>query len=122
MKTDNRTDKRKTGDKGERRAARYLMLRGYRIIERNYTFGHKEVDLIARRGRTLAFVEVKTRKDDSILSGRYSVTLAKRHNIISAAKAYCMNHDASGMNIRFDIAEVSTKGSVNYIKNAYSEG
>lgn len=121
MKKDTRTEKRRIGDRGERRTAMYLMLRGYRILERNYTFGHKEVDIIARRGKTIAFVEVKTRSDGGMVAPRYSVTAAKKHNIISAAKGYCMYHDASGLNIRFDIAEVSTDGRVNYIKNAYTE-
>ncbi len=121
MKKDTRTEKRKTGDKGERRTALYLIMRGYRIIERNFTYGHKEVDIIAKRGRTLAFVEVKTRKDTSVVAPRYSVTAAKRRNIICAARGYRMLHDCSDMNIRYDIAEVSTEGRVNYIKNAFPE-
>ncbi len=114
-----KTEKRLTGDMGERRTALYLVLRGWRILERNYTFGHKEVDIIARRGNTIAFVEVKTRSENASVAPSASVTLTKQRNIISAAKGYCMDHDTSGKTIRFDIAEVSVKGRINYIPNAY---
>ena len=112
------TTERKTGNMGERRTALYLLLRGYRILERNYTFGHKEVDIIASRGRTIAFVEVKTRRDASV-APHTSVTAHKRYNIVTAAKGYCSQHDTSGKVIRFDIAEVDAKGRINYIRNAY---
>ncbi len=117
-----KTEKRRTGDKGERRTARYLMLRGYRILERNFTYGHKEIDVIARRGKVIAFVEVKTRSDSAVLSPRTAVTRAKQQNIIAAAHGYRMLHDTSGMNIRYDIAEVNVSGGINYIKNAFTEG
>lgn len=117
---DNRTENRKTGDRGERRTALYLLIRGYRILERNFTFGHKEVDIIAKRGKTIAFVEVKTRGPETVLSPSASVTHAKRRNIIAAAKGYCMLHDTSGCCIRFDVSEVTTKGGINYIKSAFT--
>ncbi len=113
-----RTQKRKTGDRGERRVALYLMLRGYRILERNWQYRHKEVDIIARRGRVIAFVEVKTRMAPSAASPQTAVTAAKRSNIVAAAGAYALLHDVSRRTIRFDIAEVTPKG-VNYIKNAF---
>ncbi|MBO6060809.1 MAG: YraN family protein [Clostridia bacterium] len=113
-----RTQKRRLGDKGERRTARYLMLRGYRVLERNYTFGHKEIDLIVKRGRVIAFVEVKTRTA-SVVAPAASVTSAKRRNVITAAKAYLRSNPYSGCVIRFDISEVPAKGPINYIKNAF---
>lgn len=116
--SDNRTEKRRLGDRGERRTALYLVMRGYRILERNYTFGHKEIDIIAKRGRTIAFVEVKTRTGTKVAPAA-SVTRAKQQNVIIASKAYCRAHDTSGCVLRYDISEVSAKGRVNYIKNAY---
>jgi len=49
------------GEFGERYAARYLRLRGYTVLERNYRAGHHEIDIIAANLTTIAFVEVKTR-------------------------------------------------------------
>ena len=119
MSRPRKTKQRMTGDRGERRTAFYLMLRGYRILERNYTFGHKEIDIIASKGSVIAFVEVKTRADMSV-APQASVTEKKRYNVIQAAKGWCMQNGAEGRIIRFDIAEVPVKGRINYIKNAFS--
>lgn len=119
MKNKKKTEKRKTGDRGEFRTALYLFLRGYRILERNYTFGHKEIDIIAGKGKVIAFVEVKTRKDVKKVAPQTAVTAKKRENLIAAAKGYCLSHDVGGKVLRFDISEVPVKGQINYIKNAY---
>ncbi|MCR5610757.1 MAG: YraN family protein [Clostridiales bacterium] len=115
------TRNKKIGDRGERRTALYLFLRGYRILERNYTAGHKEIDIIASKGSLIAFVEVKTRSDTVNAAPASAVTNQKRRNIIAAAKAYCASHDVSDKSIRFDISEVPVKGRINYIANAFTE-
>ena len=117
----NKTERRRRGDRGERRTVLYLVLRGYRILERNYTVGHREIDIIAKKRDLIAFVEVKTRRDLLSSSPQTAVNCAKRRNVISAAKHYCSTHDVYGKDLRFDIAEVSTNGVVNYIPNAFSE-
>ena len=114
-----RTEKRIRGDRGESRAAFYLMLRGYRILERNYTFGHKEIDIIASRRDVIAFVEVKTRSDVKNVAPHHAVTQQKQYNLAAAAKGYCMTHSVKGKQLRFDIAEVPVRGRINYIKNAF---
>ena len=58
-------DKHSLGQFGEEQAARYLRRRFYSILERNYRCRFGEIDLIAKRGGVLAFVEVKLRRDDS---------------------------------------------------------
>ncbi|MBO4384093.1 MAG: YraN family protein [Clostridia bacterium] len=115
------TEKRRTGDRGERRTALYLILRGYRILERNYTVGHKEIDLIAKKGRVLAFIEVKTRNDTVNSSPASAVTVKKKRNIIAAAGSYRASHDTSEMTIRYDVSEVPVRGKINYIPNAFTE-
>ena len=57
---------RELGRFGEERAARYLRLHGYRIVETNYSCRLGEIDLIARKGRYLVFVEVKLRKSGDL--------------------------------------------------------
>lgn len=115
-----KTEKRKRGDRGERRTALYLILHGYRILERNYTFGHKEIDIVAKKGKVIAFVEVKTRSAERAAPPSSAVTQKKQYNVISAAKGYCMTHETGGMSLRFDVAEVTVKGKLNYIENAFS--
>jgi len=60
MKQDNRTEKRKIGDLGENIACRFLVKRGFEIVERNYLKKWGELDIIARKGQKLHFIEVKS--------------------------------------------------------------
>lgn len=63
---DKRTQKRKTGDIGENIACRFLMKRGFEIIEQNYNKKWGEIDIIARKGEKLHFIEVKSVTRDSL--------------------------------------------------------
>ena len=112
------------GAKAERMVMWYLVLRGYRLLEHNYTVGHKEIDLIMRKRGTIAFVEVKARrKIDGRFPPHLSVDAVKRKNIVSAAKVYVLREKLSGFILRFDIAEVDLSSRrINYIRNAYTEG
>lgn len=103
-------DRHAIGVMGERRAALYLLLRGYRILERNYRTGHLELDLIAVRGRTILFAEVKTR---SYQPGQISsapppgtaVRFEKQRNTRQAATAYLRSHPTH-RRPRMDVLEV----------------
>mgnify|MGYP003400327608 FL=1 len=112
------------GAKAERMVMWYLVLRGYRLLEHNYTVGHKEIDLIMRKRGTIAFVEVKARrKIDGRFPPHLSVDAVKRKNIVSAAKVYVLREKHSGFILRFDVAEVDLSSRrINYIRNAYTEG
>ncbi len=95
----------KNGAKGERRAVLYLRMHGYRILERNYLFGHKEIDIIARKGDVIAFIEVKSRSGKQGIPGAMSVTESKKRNIVTAAKAYAAQKGIEKKVLRFDIIE-----------------
>lgn len=112
------------GAKAERMVMWYLVFRGYRLLEHNYTVGHKEIDLIMRKRGTIAFVEVKARrKMDGRFPPHLSVDAVKRKNIVSAAKVYVLREKLSGYILRFDVAEVDLSSRrINYIRNAYTEG
>ena len=112
------------GAKAERMVMWYLVFRGYRLLEHNYTVGHKEIDLIMRKRGTIAFVEVKARrKIDGRSPPHLSVDAVKRKNIVSAAKVYVLREKLSGYILRFDVAEVDLSSRrINYIRNAYTEG
>ena len=77
-----------TGGRGERIAAEYLMLAGYRIIETNLRTGRLEVDIVASMGDCLVFVEVKTRRSDGFGDALSAVTPAKVSRIARAAGRY----------------------------------
>ena len=63
------------GQRGERFAARQLRRWGYRVLERNVRLGRYEIDIIAREGNTIAFVEVKTRRSADVASPEVNVTI-----------------------------------------------
>src|SRR5882724_12901582 len=76
------------GDRGENIAARYVRSTlGYRILTRNYKIEGGEIDIIARDGKTLVFIEVKTRAYDDP-TPEEQVNPAKQHQITKAARLY----------------------------------
>ena len=114
--------KSETGRLGEESVCAYLTERGYTIAARNYRIKGGEIDIIAENGDFIAFVEVKARKPDSMVSGFEAVNKRKRSLIIKTASDYCCKHP-SVLQPRFDIAEVTIDSgrvlSIDYIPNAY---
>jgi putative endonuclease len=80
------------GKLGEKIAADHLVATGYQIIGRNYRGGQGEIDIIARKKGIVYFVEVKTRKQDSLVSPAESVTPAKKRRLKSAVLAWLSEH------------------------------
>ena len=105
------------GRRGERRAARYLKRRGYKIVCRNFKCPFGEVDIIARKGEVLAFTEVKTRLSDSFGAPSEAVNAARRRRYIQSARFYFAGREPDCV-VRFDIIEVTEEG-VNHIENAF---
>ncbi|MBQ7160359.1 MAG: YraN family protein [Clostridia bacterium] len=101
--------KNRTGARGERYAARWLRLHGYRVVGRNVEMRSGEIDIIAKRGKYLVFCEVKTRTETPALAvyGRpaLAVNREKRRHIVYAAKQYLRLYP-SKKQPRFDIIEV----------------
>ena len=96
---DNRTIKRKTGDWGEERATTFLAAHGYKIVERNYLTRAGELDIIAWHhkphfGKTLCFIEVKTRAANDGSAER-ATQGKKLERIFRAARHYCLSQSLS---------------------------
>lgn len=95
------------GALGERHAARLLRAQGLRLLESNFRARYGgEVDLIARDGETLVFVEVRTRTSDEVLSPLASVDARKQQHIVRAARAYLRARRLTECPIRYDIVVV----------------
>jgi len=105
------------GPHGEEVAGRYLRERGYRIIARNWRCRFGEIDLIARDGDTLVFVEVKTRTQLGFGGPEGAVTPRKQARLIAAARAYLSSVETE-LPVRFDVVAV-TPGRVALYKNAF---
>ncbi len=110
------------GKKGEGLAAWYLKLSGYRILEQNYRNRIGEIDIIAREGATLVFVEVKARKDDRFGPPKAAVTLKKQQKISRIALAYLKETRQMDRRARFDVVSIQTAvmpPRIELIRNAF---
>ncbi len=111
-----------SGKTGENVACKYLKKNGYQILERNYRKNYGELDIIAKSGENIAFVEVKTRKNDLYGSPSEFVTVSKQKKIIKTAYTYIQENNLDA-EFTFDIIEVYLKGrrvsDINHIKNAF---
>ena len=112
---------------GEKQAAGYLHQKGYRLLAAGYRCRMGEIDLIAQKGRELAFVEVKLRRNANFAEPREQVTAAKQRRILLAARHFLAQHPEYGEHYcRFDVAEVyapdglqTTKPEIRYYEHAF---
>lgn len=95
------------GVRGERAAARYLRRRGFRIVARGTRFGRGELDLVAVEGRTVVFVEVKTRESHVAGTPEEAVDLAKQRRLTRLALVFLKRHDLLEHSARFDVVAVT---------------
>ncbi len=110
-------ENKKLGKLGEKKARKYLRKEGWNILNTNYVNPFGEVDIIARKGDVLAFIEVKTRLSDAYGAPSEAVTRSRQAKYIRAAKYYFAGKDID-CNVRFDIIEVF-QGKINHIENAF---
>ncbi|MGH7171608.1 MAG: YraN family protein [Gemmataceae bacterium] len=95
------------GSRSERSAARFLRRLGYRILARNYTCPHGELDLIALDGRCLVFVEVRSTSSDDADRPAASVDEAKQRRLTRLALCYLQEHHLLDCAARFDVLALS---------------
>jgi putative endonuclease len=101
---------RDLGRLGENRAVWYLRLRGYSIVDRNVRSQSGEIDIVARRGSVLAFVEVKTRQTLAAGEPHRAVHREKQLRIARLAAEYVARHDLAECAIRFDVVSAFWNG------------
>ncbi|MCB2183855.1 MAG: YraN family protein [Desulfobulbaceae bacterium] len=110
------------GKKGEEIARSYLEKQGYTIIISNFRTKSGEIDLIAKDGEVLVFVEVKTRTSEQFGSPFDAVTSRKRGQISRVAMEYMVNNGGMDQPARFDVVAVrmtENKPFVEIVKNAF---
>lgn len=118
------TDKRRKAEKAGRRAeiwvALYLILTGHRILAKRYKTRSGEIDLIARRGKTILFVEVKQRaKPEHAID---PVTARSEERIIRSGEIFMSRHPVyvdQGYALRYDMAVVTGHWRITYSRNAF---
>lgn len=115
------------GERGERIAEDHLTAKGWRILERRFRSGHRDIDLVVERiggeGRLVAFVEVKTRVTDAYGGPLGAVHWRKQREMAHAARDWMSRHREAGDSFRFDVVGVVyARGAaeVIHIENAFS--
>jgi putative endonuclease len=111
------------GDIGEKLAAEFLLKLGYEIISRNWRIRQGEIDIIAKDGRTIVFVEVKTAYGDKFGRPEEWVNTAKRRQIGKIAEAWIDKHNPEGYFFRFDVVALTKTPEgfdLNHIIDAFS--
>lgn len=106
MSAEGRARPRVGGMLGEVRAEQWLAERGYEILARNFVSPGAEIDLIAREGERIVFVEVKLRTGARGGRGREAVTPAKQRRICRGALYYLMKNGLMNRQARFDVIEI----------------
>lgn len=101
---------RHKGKLGEEAAAAFLKQNGYDIVEQNFYYQHGEIDIIAKEGATLVFVEVKTRRSTTFGAPEESVTPKKQEMLRRTAEGYMIERNIIEANCRFDVVAIIMKG------------
>jgi putative endonuclease len=115
------------GERGERVAAKWLTVHGWEIAERRFRNGHRDIDLVATRrepntGRTVAFVEVKTRKANTFGGPIGAVNWRKQRELSRSARVWISRFQRPGDTYRFDVIGVileTEKVRVQHVENAF---
>lgn len=112
------------GKEGELFAAKYLKKNGYKIEESNYRSPLGEIDLIARDGNVLVFIEVKTRKGIFLSQPFEAVNKRKQMQILKTAKYYIIKNKIKDTALRIDVVSIIHDGGnmkAELLKNAFED-
>ena len=111
----------KRGDGAEDAAAAWLESRGLTILERNFRSRFGEIDIVARSGATLVFVEVRSRKSDVFGGAAASITASKQRRLLTTARHYLARHRADCA-CRFDVVLLTgMPPRIEWIADAFRE-
>jgi len=102
-----RQARERRGRRAERLALWYLRAKGYRILARRFRTPVGELDIVARDGATVVFVEVRSRRADSALVPEATLDRGKRERLIRAAAGYIARHGLGDRPCRFDLVAVT---------------
>jgi putative endonuclease len=111
------------GRKGEEVAVDFLRKQGYRIIKRNYRCRAGEIDIVAKEGSSLVFVEVKSRRSTHFGLPEEAVSYEKRRRLTRVTLGYFAHHRIKEAKCRFDVVSVVMNDhgvkEIRLIKNAF---
>ena len=109
------------GEKGENLAVLMLQKKGYTILNENWRSGRNEIDIVAKIGETIVFVEVKTRSTEFFGDPREAVSISKQKRLIQAANDY-LEQEQLELEARFDVVSIvisSTETKLDHLEDAF---
>ncbi len=115
-------DKKRLGSRGEELATKYIEQKGYRLLARNYSTPYGELDIVAKEGKTLVFIEVKTRSSGRYGTGVEAISHWKERHLVTAAQIFCKRYHLEQVDCRFDVISIFYAGSayrLHHIENAF---
>lgn len=111
------------GEVGERIAERWLRRQGWRIVQRRFRNGRRDIDLVAEREGTVAFVEVKARRGEHFGGPVGAVNWRKQRELTRSAHVWIDRHGRAHESYRFDVIGVLVSGErvrVRHVENAFA--
>jgi putative endonuclease len=115
-------DRQALGELGERVAERWLVRAGWRILDRRFRSGHRDIDLVAVRGALVAFVEVKARRGLTFGDPAAAVRWRKQRELGRSARVWVDRHGRRGFAYRFDVVGILFEGRrvrVRHVEDAF---
>lgn len=118
-------NKQNLGKRGEEAALEYLLQRGMKLLARNWRRGHKELDLIMEEDNFIRVIEVKSRNWPACADPLENINVAKRRNLISAARGYLGENIGfcRGKEVAFDVVSILFNADafkIEYIRDAFA--
>jgi len=110
------------GELGERIAERWLRRTGWRVLQRRFRSGHRDIDLVVEREGTIAFVEVKARRGDRFGQPVEAVNWRKQKELTKSAQVWIDRHGRSEDSYRFDVVGVLMTGDrvrIRHVEDAF---
>ena len=101
------------GSKSEHIAVDFLVKKGYMILEKNFRCSKKEIDIIAKKGNVISFIEVKSKNENVDFNLDYSITASKQKSIFDVANYYVEKNNLKNTDFSFDVIFVKfIKGEI----------
>jgi putative endonuclease len=120
------SERRRTGDAAEARAADWLIEKGWEVLARNVLYRDGELDLVAKKGGLYAFIEVRMRSHAAFGDPSATVTFAKQRRVVRAAMRWLLRERLlDRVDVRFDVIAVTGQGrnvQLEHIENAFDAG
>ena len=111
--------RRELGTAGEAAVSAWYEAAGYAVVDRNWRVRDGEIDIVARRGTTIVFCEVKTRRSDAFGAPAEAVTARKQARLRKLVVQWLAAHDARADELRFDVASVRPDGRGGFLVDVF---